>query len=392
MKKIIFVTVLFSALVCTQTGFGAQQQFSRETELSPTNGNPFDLFGFSVAISGNIAVVGAPYQNEPTNAGFVSIFVLDHGDWTFQQQLFASDASVGDRFGWAVALSGNTLVVTAPNRQADGKVGAAYVFERQGNQWTEKTIVTSSDFRPFGFAVAMDGKTFVVGAVEDHVALGGNSDAGLGYVFTRSGNTWVQVAELNSNDVPTANRTTVSVDIRANTVVLGALQERSATPGAVYVFSRKGNQWNQSAQLDNPEPLSDFGNVVRLSGPTIAVAASSIEKVFIFDRDGRAWTLDQTILGVTGTQFGASLDFSGNKLIIGARLDNSNGTHSGAAHLFVRKKQDWILQQTITPSDGANEDTFGNSVSLDGNRLLVGAPLHNQVGAAYIFETGKGED
>jgi hypothetical protein len=191
MKKIILGKVLFAILISTQTLFAAPQ-FSLETELNPTSSIPTELFGFSVAISGNISVVGAPSFNESAIPGSVSIFVRTHNGWTFQERIVASDSSAGDRFGWAVAISGNTLAVAALNRRADGKVGAVYVFERQGNHWSEKNIIISSDSRPFGFAVALERRTLVVGALEDHLELGGISDAGLAYVFVRSGDSLIQ--------------------------------------------------------------------------------------------------------------------------------------------------------------------------------------------------------
>jgi hypothetical protein len=389
---------IFSAALALAPAMMAVPQFSVETELTPTNPAPFQLFGLSVAISGNIAVVGVPFNPFSANAGSAYVFVRKGGDWVFQQQLSASDAAAGDQFGVAVDVSGNTIVVGAPNRRAGTSIGAVYVFERSGATWTEQSIIMSSDpGRPFGFSVALHGRSLAVGALEDHLAFGGTSDAGLAYVFVLVENNWVQQAELISIDIPAFNRTGVSVDIDGNTVVVGTVQSSMLTPGAAYVFSRKGNTWSQQAKLSSTNSLSpDFGHSVSLAGGTIAVGDSLSDTVFVFDRKGQNWLLQQTLAGAPGSQFGSAVVLHANRLLIGARLDNTIAAQAGAAYLFVHKGKTWTLQQTLLADDGAAGDVFGTAANLSGSKAIIGAPLQEvrgvKSGAAYIFQPGKGDE
>jgi len=159
-----------------------------------TADDPFDYdhFGYSVAMDGDTAVVGTPYGGA-ADAGYAYIFVRSGSVWTQQARLTASDASYVDYFGYSVAIRGDTAVVGAiyDDTPSGEDAGSAYVFVRSGATWTEQAHLIASDAAPFdhfGIRVAMDGDTAVVGATGDDTPFG--EDAGSAYVFVRSGATW----------------------------------------------------------------------------------------------------------------------------------------------------------------------------------------------------------
>ncbi|MCI0529390.1 MAG: FG-GAP repeat protein, partial [Nitrospira sp.] len=194
-----------------------------ETELNATDPAAADRFGFSVAISGTTAVVGATHNddacvaNPGCNSGSVYVFVqAGAGVWNFQQKLTASDAILGDQFGFSVAISGDTLVVGAPQPEVFGN-GAAYVFVRSGVTWTEQQKLTASDAAAgdqFGHSVSISGDTVVVGARFNDDA--GNA-SGSAYVFVRSGVTWTEQQKLTASDAAANDDFGTSVSINVDT-------------------------------------------------------------------------------------------------------------------------------------------------------------------------------
>jgi hypothetical protein len=151
----------------------------KRTKLTASDGATDDQFGHSVAVSDSTAVVGAHGHNSATGAAYV--FVRSGTTWSQQAELTASDATAGDDFGWSVAVSGSTAVVGAQYRNAE--TGAAYVFVRSGATWSQQAQLTASDGATnayFGFSVAVSGSTAVVGAY------GHNSGTGAAYVFVNT--------------------------------------------------------------------------------------------------------------------------------------------------------------------------------------------------------------
>ena len=161
-----------------------------------------DQFGTSTALDGETAVVGAPWDDNAggTNAGAAYVFVCVGGVWTEQTKLTADDPTGGDLFGRSVALDGDTVLVGAPDHDHSGKNGAgsAYVFVRSGEAWTQQAMLTASDAASgdyFGVSVALDGDTAVVGARRND---GAGTNAGAAYVFVRTGEVWTEQAKLTA--------------------------------------------------------------------------------------------------------------------------------------------------------------------------------------------------
>jgi len=194
---------------------GAYEQIA----LTASDGATNDLFGFSVAVDGDTAVVGA-YDDEVTfpNQGSAYVFIRSGSTWTQQGKLTASDGAALDSFGTSVAIFGDSIVVGT-----SGNPGSAYVFTRSGGTWTEQQKLTASDGAAgdyFAYSVAISGDTVVAGASYDDI--GANSEQGSAYVFTRSGSTWTEQQKLTASDGAAGDFFGYSVAIAGDTIVVAA--------------------------------------------------------------------------------------------------------------------------------------------------------------------------
>ncbi|KYF83107.1 hypothetical protein BE11_31175 [Sorangium cellulosum] len=327
---------------------------SDEDQLLAPSGASTDRFGTAVAISGDTIVVGAPYDDDAgTDAGAAHVFVRSGTSWIHQQTLTSATVGASDYFGLSVAISEETIVVGAHGDVVNGvRTGAAYVFVRSGSTWTEQARLAPSDGAlndSFGQSVGIDGDSVVVGSIMDD-DLGTSS--GSAYVFVRSGSTWTQQQKLTASDGAATDFFGNSVAISGDTIVAGSPNTTSNDTGAAYVFVRSGSTWSQQQKLvaSDPATFDYFGFSVALSG-------------------------DSALIGAYGVNSG---------------LSTYNET--GAAYAFVRSGSAWSQQQKLMASNiminnppvGLNTASqFGRSVAIDGDRAIVGS-RHGRMSLASI--------
>jgi len=248
-----------AAYVFVRTG----SSWSQQDKLIASDPNNNDGFGRAVAIHEETAFVGAP--NKSNGAGAAYTFVRNGSNWIQQAKITPLNSPLGDRFGTSVAVSGNTAVI--------GSTGSAYVFEYDGLGWNQtKKLKVANSAGSFGQAVSLSGDTIVVGAAQ--VAGGGAA-----YVFVRSGENWVQQAELTASDSLHADEFGASVGILGDTVTVGARNSSSSEAsqsGSAYVFMRSGTSWIQHKKLTASDagPNDRFGDSVALSESAIIAGAS----------------------------------------------------------------------------------------------------------------------
>ena len=357
--------------------------------------------------------------------------------------LKAANAGASDEFAFAVATSGDTIVVGArfedsgnpanPNDNSAQDTGAIYVFTRSGASWTQQAYLKAAIRDPgddFGFAVAIDGDTIVVGASGEESGTGdpndnSRTDSGAAYVFVRNGNSWSQQAYLKPGNPDVSDLAGRSVAISGNTIVVGAYNEDSngsspndnsaSNAGAAYVFVRNGTSWSQQAYLKatNAGTGDEFGRSVAIVGDTIVVGApyedsasaadpgnnsfTDAGAAYVFTRSGSNWTQRAYLKAgnvTPGAEFGYAVALDGNSLVIGA--PGENGT--GAAYVFTGSGPSWTPQASFTAANADNLDYFGAFVALSGDILAVGAPGEDSAsasmpndnsrtdsGAAYVF-------
>ena len=213
------------------SGFPA---FAQQAELQASPGKAGNEFGSSTAISGGTMVVGSPMATVGGNVsqGTVFVFTDTATGWVQTSEITAYDGAAGDEFGTSVSISGGMMVVGAPFHAvgANGGQGEAYVYTESSLGWTWAAEFTASDGAAgdnFGASVAVSGNTVVVGAPLHTV--GANAGQGAAYVFTKSGYSWPQFAELDASNGGASDLFGASVSISGNTVVVGA---PGATVGA----------------------------------------------------------------------------------------------------------------------------------------------------------------
>jgi len=259
-----------SVYVFTRSG----TTWTEQGKLTASDAAAGDQFGWSVDVIGNTAVIGAPDDD----SGSVYVFTRTGTTWAEQAKLTASDGDAGDAFGLSLAITGETLLVGAPfdiNAGVDN--GSVYVFTLTGAAWIEQAKLMASDAAAgdrFGYDIAVTGDTAVIGAVTDDDA---GEDSGSAYVFTRSGATWTEQAKLTASDASTGDLFGFSVAINSNMVVIGADldDEAGSDSGAAYVFMRIGTMWVEQAKLmaSDAEVGDRFGNSVAAVENTILVGA-----------------------------------------------------------------------------------------------------------------------
>jgi hypothetical protein len=251
--------------------------FSVVNKLIASDASSYDGFGHSVGISGDTAVIGSSGNDDNGDgSGSAYVFVRNGTTWNEQQKLTASDGAEGDKFGYPVAISGDTVVIGAAGDDDNGDAsGSAYVFVRNGTTWSQQQKLIASDGAAidcFGYSVAVSGDTAVIGAANDDD--NGNT-SGSAYVFVRSGTTWNQQQKLTASDGAEADMFGCSVAVSGDTAVIGAERDdvNGYLSGSAYVFVRSGTTWSQQQKLTDSEYYARFGCSVAISGDTAVVGA-----------------------------------------------------------------------------------------------------------------------
>lgn len=368
-----------------------------------------DGFGYAVSLVENKAVVGAPNAGI---GGVVYVFDYDSGNWTQTDILIAADSAIGDSFGGSVSLSKNSsvysvLIGAVNDDDNGGGSGSAYVFDNDGGNWSQKAKLLASDGLGsdlFGSSVGLSSSRAVIGAKNK-----GDSFASSGavYVFNLAGGNWSQANKLLASDASTGAKfgTALSLSTNSNRILIGA----SGGSGAAYIFDYAGGTWSQTDKLTaNVAAANDyFGFSVSLSGERALIGAYGNDTnatgsgaAYIFDNNAGNWSQSEKLTAIDwqqGARFGWSVSLRGDRVLIGAYFDNQSGTSSGSVYVFEKPASIWSQTAKLTAADGSSGDNFGYSVSLDSfDRLFVGAKGEDEnglnAGAAYVFETtGTGQ-
>lgn len=338
---------------------GAWRMEQRLVAKSPREG---DFFGHSVAVGGDTILVGASRHDAAgrDDAGAVYVFERDGGSWRQRQKLAASDVHPHDHFGKTLAIDGNTALVGAPGGLGarPQRPGAAYIFTRDGSEWREREQLHPADALGdedvhFGSSVDIDGETAVVGARFADRAGAGN--VGAAYVFARNGGDWTAVEKLGP-DTPTQDqRFGAAVAVEGATLFVGAPGEDGDRDdaydgGAVRVYSRGPDGWDAEQKLVPSEPDSEgnFGRSLAVDGKMVAVGAPSADRgetvaagaASVYVRTAGAWrrhrTLEPSGIREHSHNFGTSLALGPYNLVGGSdRFEVGTSSEGrGMAHVF----------------------------------------------------------
>jgi YHS domain-containing protein len=429
-RSATFVIVLLVCFMRSPPGSSATlpvtvEPWIQQQELTAADGARNDVFGYSVDLSANTAIIGAPGRNIGNQAGPGAAYVFKCTGipctWMQQQELTAAGGVRDDEFGNAVAVSGHTAIIGAWGKNSSylpgapttalAPQGAAYVFTCSGTPctWKQQQELTASDAASgdeFANTLAISGNTVIIGAPYK------NSYQGAVYVFTCSGNpcTWKQQQELTATDGARGHVFGYSVAVSGGTAVIGAIGNSSR--GAAYIFTCSGTPcvWKQRQELTAVDGAGGdvFGTRVAVSGGTAVIGApgKNIDNhplqgaAYVFTCTGSpcTWKQQQELTashGASRDEFGTRVAVSGNTVLIG------NNSSQGAAYVFTcsgtpctwkagrwpfkaRKQQ----QQELRAADGAHGDEFAYSVAVSGNTAIIGAAYRNSYqGSVYVFNS-----
>ena len=369
----------------------------------PSGADSGDHFAWSLDTDGDYTVIGAySDDDEGFNAGAAYVFVRTGNSWIVQQKLVATDADVEDWFGYSVGISGDYVIIGAPYDDATGTdAGAAYVFSRSGDSWTQQSKLIApdgagSDF--MGISVDISGDYCIVGASEDD---GEFDNSGSAYIFRRSMVIWLLHEKLTASDAGLEDQFGVAVAIDGSYCVIGALNDDDIddNSGAAYVFHRSGNDWQEQAKLKASNAVSGdrFGGSVDIFEDWIVIGAylthhsgQNCGSAYVFMRDGEEWDQTQILVALdarTYDWFGFRVALKGDFLLISAvgYDPDANGSARGCAYIFEYNGTLWEQRHKLLALTGESQDEFGRGAALSDHAAVVGAPGDATGGVAYFY-------
>lgn len=381
--------------------------YQQEKIFAP-DGKMSDHFGWSVAIWGSTAVVGSPYDDagNVTNAGSAHFFEDDSGVWSHDGMVLGVREGQGKTFGYSVAVDDEIMVVGIIDASLNDPVyGEAYIFGRAGGSWQlEWTFNWGDDVRYYGGAVAVSGDTVMVGAWDWGIVMG------VAFVYRREvgilGPIWDLEQSLLASDGSMGDAFGFDVAIDGDTAVVGApFRDMGGVIkcGGAYVYSRAGSVWSEDAILENSEPETgdQLGFSVDIEGEVVVAGAKwddggaeDAGAVFVFRRSAGVWSEEQKLIAdnpQAGAVLGHDVSLAENTLVAGAPVTDVSGhPGAGAAHVFVEAAGVWSEEQQLTASVPDTDNYFGQAVGITGNTVVIGNPrweLHpyGAIGSAEVF-------
>ncbi len=383
-------------------------------------------FGTRVSLSGSYAIIGAPRYGGSglLNQGLAYIFHKSSSGWKQVARLAARDSVAGDYFGGSVAISGDYAIVGSANKKVGANVaqGASYIYRRSGSAWLLDTILKKPNgqaYEDFGWGVGIcafntGGPGVAIGIPYSDV---GGADKGEVYCYKKTGAQWAFVQNIIPTDLLTADYYGFSVAMDTDYVAIGATGQDNALyaytdAGAAYVYAFGGGVWNFQQKLQGTTARGQFGFALSLSGNKLAVGApwattysNTSSSVNIYTRTGSSWAnttslfiynfeivpnagqlqpvQGTTSISIANLTFGISLSLAGNTLMIGASggMHYPNGGSSyysdriGSVYIYKNFSGNTYTRTNILQSDfPGNGDLYGQSLAISGNDYIIGSP------------------
>ena len=400
-----------TVFVYTRSG----DKWIRQSNVNADDTEENDRFGNAVDFDGKSLIVGAYSANAPKgDSGAAYVFARQGDRWIQQAKLVADDGDSFDWFGSSVAINGDLAVVGAIREDGKGinsDSGAVYVFRKSGESWRQEAKVIGLSTREkhnFGHTVKTNGEVFAVG-----VPKGGSAGNGAVYFFHYADNIWRQNGAALT--VRSGNNFGESIALEKQTIIVGSTgddnsvideeDERGAT-GAAYIFRERGGRWEPIAKLLPHDALEgdDFGHAVAINGNTVIVgspdhSAGGPESgaAYIYTKHSEKWIKQVKLIDIVSSsedEFGYSVAITDKTAVVGSRQDDRRGINTGSVYVYVSLTDDkgetrWDKQSVLTADDAAVGAQFGHSVAVDKDTILVGAHGMDDAGidsgAAYLF-------
>ncbi len=366
----------------------------QQAKFVPDTPDNDDLFGKILKIDGDYALVAAYNDDDMgSNAGAAYIYKRTGETWAFQDKLYAADAAAFDIFGVAADIKGDRAIIGAFGDDDFGFFsGSAYVFVRQGDDWVQEAKLLPSDGATddkFGRSVAIDDDLAVVcGVLDDE----NGEESGSVYIFRRNGSVWTQEAKITPDDGAPNDRFGRSISIAGDYVAISAAQKDEHGldgSGSAYVFKYQGGQWIQQSKLV-PDDLGEgdlMGYCITSNEDFVAISAHLNDEMapdagaaYLFQRNGDQWIEAAKLTAEVPNEmdhFGICVDISGNTLIVGAPLDQSDdGVECGVAYVYdlqeyVSTQEIVVEELTVFPNPASDFIYFNTEELLAGSVLSV---------------------
>jgi hypothetical protein len=365
-----------------------------ESTVRLDGGTSYDVLGSAVALGEDVLAAGVPGDDDNgSNSGLVAIYRKTGGVWGQETVLYGSDTGAGDGFGSALAMDDSTLVVGAPDAEASdtsGATGVVYMFQDAESIWSETARLTASDGSigdQFGVAVAIDGSRALVGASNAYTSA---PHAGAVYAYRFDGESWTSDGMLTDSAPNLFNAFGSAVDLDDNWAAVGipgADVSGHNGAGAVDVFERTAGGWVHRARVSASDASASdaFGAQVSIEGDLLLVSAPSHDGrgviipnaggVYVFVRQGATWIESGLVTASdpdVGAKFGAAMTASGALSVIGAPFANGTLNDTGAAYVAIQLDCDQNGEVDSCQVDGGSgEDCDGDGI-LDGCAVDMG--------------------
>ncbi|MCT4580140.1 MAG: hypothetical protein N4A35_01875, partial [Flavobacteriales bacterium] len=419
LRFIIGVTILFFCLAING------QTYDYLQKKVDANRQRFDVFGASVDVNGDFAIVGIPGDDEDQNesnyvdfAGSAIVYKRNNnGEWDFYQKIVAPDRIALGTFGYSVKIHEGQILVSAPQDATDEiggnyvfRSGSIYVYELVGNTWTfVRKMVAPDRGLPsglFGWSMDLDGDMMIVGARSDQIEADGVTvgvDGGSAYFYEKDNTgVWNFVQKVVAFDRVTNDHFGFSVGITsAGRAVVGAPQQdrdqngmnNVVNSGAIYIYEKTGATWNfvQKKVLTGRNPFDEYGLAVGIEGDRIVsgaprhnVGTQVVGKIEVFERlNSTTWNLlggrvSNVTTNLSFGGYGAAIEMEGNKLFVGAPAESAGFTFfRGAVYSYELDPFGvagyGVGTQLIPASHNIGQTTFGSCIAVDNDKLIVGA-------------------
>jgi hypothetical protein len=349
--------------------------WTQQARLDPSDGQDGDYFGNVVALDSDTALIGSEYLS---GIGSAYVFTRTDTTWSQQAKIVPADGFNGEMFGFSVALQGNTALIGAECDDDNGPCsGSAYVYTRTGMTWTQQAKLLAADGTTLdllGCAVALHNDTALVGAEWD----GDNGyQSGSAYVFTRTGTSWAQQAKLLPSDGSTQDLFGYSVAMMDDTALVGAYQDNASASysGSTYLFTRSVTTWAQESKLLPSDPTAQklFGVSVSLGVNTALIGAygdgSGAGSAYVFIKSVNYPPNRPVITGETQGKAGTSYNYQFTTVDpendqLSLFIDWGDGTNTSWIGLYqsgipVTKSHTWA-KEGIYQIKAKGKDTNGN--------------------------------
>ena len=387
--KVKIILIIFSIIASTLL------YSIEEFKILASDGSAYDWFGYSVFIYDDQAIIGAPMDDGESGSAY--IFKQEGDNWVEQVKLIASDGAMGDYFGWSVSISGDYAIVGAECDNDNGIYsGSAYIFYNDGNQWIEQAKISASDcnnYYVFGHSVWINNDLAIIGAPG---ATYENTHVGAVYIFKLEGVNWVEHQKLVASDCGFSDEFGTSISAFEDYLIIGSPDNNGSNlhNGAAYIFKQEGNNWVEQIKLVASDGAADdhFGFSVSTYENYAVVGAERNDEeahqagaVYVFEREDDLWN-EQVKLTASYTdleyEFGRDVSINGDYLVVGSDTYDTNGL----ASIFELQDSTWIEQVTFYDRGGH----YGNSVSIYEDKMIIGAFMDhengNYSGSAYIYD------